>query len=80
MRGDHRLQVVDLGCLFRLYNENLPNTPLPRVGPIYQLADIFGRYRYIGIGKQDIGIGHIGIGIFIGYSEYWLYRYRPNIG
>ena len=41
-----------------------------RVGPIYRLADIFGRYRYryryIGIGKQDIGIGHIGIGICIG--------------
>ena len=35
--------------------------------PIYRLADIsadiFGRYRYIGIGKLDIGIGHIGIGI-----------------
>jgi len=29
-------------------------------------ADIFGRYRYIGIGKLDIGIGHIGIGIGIG--------------
>ena len=30
-----------------------------RVGPIYRLADIFGRYRnrYIGIGKLDIGIG-----------------------
>ena len=39
-----------------------------RVGPIYRLADIFGRYkyRYIGIGKWDIGIGHIGIGICIG--------------
>jgi hypothetical protein len=41
------------------------------VGPIYRLADIYGRYqyryRYIGIGKLDIGIGHIGIGICIGY-------------
>ena len=41
-----------------------------RVRPIYWLADIsadiFGRYRYIGIGKLDIGIGHIGIGIGIG--------------
>ena len=53
-----------------------------RVAPIYRLADIFGRYwhRYIGIGKQYIGIGHIGIGICIGYSWYRLYRYRPNIG
>ena len=55
-----------------------------RVGPIYRLADIFGRYRYryryIGIGKLDIGIGHICIGICIGYSGYRLYRYRPNIG
>jgi hypothetical protein len=24
--------------------------------PIYRFADIFGRYRYIGIGKLDIGI------------------------
>ena len=43
---------------------------MSRVGPIYRLADIFGRYRYryryIGIGKWDIGIGHIGIGICIG--------------
>ena len=53
-----------------------------RVGPIYPLADIFGRYRYrhIGIGKLDIGIGHIGIGNGIGYSGYRLYRYWPNIG
>ena len=56
--------------------------PYSRVGPIYWLADIFGqyRYRYIGIGKLDIGIGHIGIGNGIGYSGYRLYRYRPNIG
>ena len=53
-----------------------------RVGPIYRLAAIYGRYRYryIGIGNLDIGIGHIGIGIGIGYSGYRLYRYRPNIG
>ena len=25
--------------------------------PIYRFADIFCRYRYIGIGKLDIGIG-----------------------
>ena len=39
-----------------------------RVGPIYRLADIYGqyRYRYIGIGKLDIGIGHIGSGLCIG--------------
>ena len=49
-----------------------------RVGPIYRLADILGRYRYIGIGNLDIGIGRIGIGI--GYSGYLLYWYRPNIG
>ena len=54
-----------------------------RVGPIYRLADILGRYRYIGIvnldiGNLDIGIGHIGVGI--SYSGYRLYRYRPNIG
>ena len=57
-------------------------TSICRVGPIYRLADIFGRYRYqhIGIGKLDIGIGHIGIGNGIGYSGYRLYRYRPNIG
>ena len=30
------------------------------VGPIYQLADIFDRYWYIGIGYLDIG--YIGIG------------------
>jgi hypothetical protein len=36
--------------------------------------------RYIGISKRDIGIGHISIGICIGYSGYRLYRYRPNIG
>ena len=40
------------------------------VRPIYRLADIsvdiFGRYGYIGIGKLDIDIGHIGIGIGIG--------------
>ena len=52
------------------------------VGHIYRLADIFGlyRYRYIGIGNLDIGIGYIGIGNGIGYSGYRLYRYRPNIG
>ena len=43
-----------------------------RVGPIYRLAGIFGRYRYICIGNLDIGIG-------IGYSGYWLYQYGPNI-
>ena len=37
-----------------------------RDSPIYRVADIFGRYRYIGIGKLDIGIGRIGIGIGIG--------------
>ena len=52
----------------------------PRVGPIYRLANIFGQYRYIGISKWDIGIGHIGIDIGIGFSGYRLYRYRPNIG
>ena len=51
-----------------------------RVGPIYRSADIFGRYRYIGIGKLDIGISHISIGIGIGYSGYRLYRYWSNIG
>ena len=49
---------------------NIPIIPAIRVRPIYRLADIsadiFGRYRYIGIGKLDIGIGHIGIGIGIG--------------
>ena len=34
----------------------------PRVRPIYRLTDIFGRYRYIGIGKLDMSIGNIGIG------------------
>jgi hypothetical protein len=53
-----------------------------RVGPIYRLADVFGRYQYwyIGIGKLDISINLIGIGICIGNSGYRLYRYRPNIG
>ena len=53
-----------------------------RVGPIYRLADIFGRYRYryIGIRKLDIGIGHICICICIGYSGYRLYRYQATIG
>ena len=50
--------------------ENCVLMPCVRVRPIYRLADIsadiFGRYRYIGIGKLDIGIGHIGIGIGIG--------------
>jgi hypothetical protein len=42
-----------------------------RVGPIYRLADICGRYRYrhryryICISKWDIGIGRICIGIWI---------------
>ena len=45
--------------------------PVIMVGPIYQLADIFGRYRYTGIGKWNICIG---------YSGDRLYRYRPNIG
>ena len=56
--------LVDVSCLLcSLICNN-------RVRPIYRLADIsadiFGRYRYIGIGKLDIGIGHIGIGIGIG--------------
>ena len=41
-------------------------TDLYRIGRVrtkYWLADIFCRYRYIGIGKLDIGISHIGIGI-----------------
>jgi hypothetical protein len=33
----------------------------------------------MGIGKQDIGIGHISISICFGYSGYRLYRHRPNI-
>ena len=36
--------------------------------PIYRFADIFGRYRYIGIGKLDIGIGKLDIGSVISVS------------
>ena len=48
-----------------------------RAGPIYRLVNIFGRYRYIGICKRQIG--HIGISIGICYSGYRLYWYQPNI-
>ena len=38
---------------------------LGRDRPIYRFDDIFGQYRYIGIGFNHVGIGydHIGIGI-----------------
>jgi hypothetical protein len=59
--------------------------------PIYRFADIFGRYRYIGIGKLDMGIGLsvstyryryriIGIGIGYRLRKYQLYWYRLNMG
>jgi hypothetical protein len=58
------------------------------VGPIYRLADIFGRYRYIGICKLNISISHVGnvsatldMGyIVIGQISVKILRYRPNMG
>ena len=66
--------ILEIAIAISLLNLNQsferPPTTTTRVRPIYRLvdisADIFGRYRYIGIGQQDIGIGHIGIGIGIG--------------
>ena len=59
---------------------------LVRVGPIYRLANIVGRYQYqyIDIGKLGIGIGHIDIGyltigyICIGQILAKIHGYRPK--
>ena len=59
---------------------------LGRDRPIYRFDDIFGQYRYIGIGFNHVGIGydHIGISIGveknIGISVYWyLCRYLVSV-
>ena len=57
---------------YAMYKDTSHSVNHCRVGPIYRLADKFGRYRYryIGIGKLDIVIG-LSVSVFgwidIGY-------------